>query len=126
MKYVEIFSDDNGLSHFRDLEIEFSMGVVAPPALPVGMSEFQTASEVGFLSVPSGWEGGWHQPPTDGYILVLAGELQIEVGDGEVRRFLAGSVWLHKDRKGRGHNTSVVSKEDAKLVMVKLPDEISK
>ncbi|MDH3582167.1 MAG: hypothetical protein OEM91_16275 [Hyphomicrobiales bacterium] len=123
MKYVEIYSDENGVSHFQDLNIEFTSGVVAPPALPVGLSEFHAATEVGFISIPSGWVGGWHQPPTEGYILVLAGEVEIEVGDGEIRRFPAGSVWLHKDRSGPGHNSSVVSSEDAKLVMVKFPDK---
>ena len=123
MKYTEIYADEDGVSHFRDLEIAFTMGEVAPPALPVGLSDFRAATEVGFISIPSGWVGGWHQPPTDGYIFVLSGEIQIEVGDGEIRRFPAGSVWLHRDRRGRGHDSSVVSNDDAKLVMVKFPDE---
>ena len=122
MNYVEIFSDDKGISHFRDRQIDFEIKEVAPPALPTGVSVFEGATEVGFLSIPSGWAGGWHQPPTDGYIFVLSGQVQIEVGDGEIRYFPSGSIWLHKDRSGRGHNSSVVGKEDAKLVMVKLPD----
>lgn len=123
MHYVEIYADEDGISHFRDVEIELTKDEVAPPALPVELSPFRAASEVGFISIPSGWVGGWHQPPTDGYIFVLSGEIQIEVGDGEIRRFPRGSIWLHKDRKGQGHNSSVVSSEDAKLVMAKFPDE---
>ena len=122
MQYVEIYADESGVSHFRDMTIEFTTGQVAPPALPVGLSEIWTSTEVGFISIPSGWVGGWHQPPTDGFIFVLSGEIQIEVGDGEIRRFPQGSVWLHKDRNGPGHNSSVVSSEDAKLVMGKFPD----
>ena len=122
MNYVEIFSDDKGMSHFRDRKIDFEIKEVAPPALPTGASTFEGATEVGFLSIPSGWAGGWHQPPTDGYIFVLSGQVQIEVGDGEIRHFPPGSIWLHKDRSGRGHNSSVVGKEDVKLVMVKVPD----
>ena len=122
MQYIEIFADDEGISHFREVEVELTTGVVAPPALPVDLSPFRAATEVGFISIPSGWVGGWHQPPTDGYIFVLSGEVQIEVGDGEIRRFSQGSTWLHKDRHGRGHNSSVVSSEDAKLAMVKFPD----
>jgi len=122
VNYVEIYADDEGVSHFRDVSIELTEGVVAPPALPLNLSEFRPASEVGFIAIPPGWVGGWHQPPTDGYIIVLEGEVQIEVGDGQVRRFSQGSVWLHKDRKGRGHNSSVISTTEAKLVMVKFPD----
>ncbi|MDX2313571.1 MAG: cupin domain-containing protein [Gammaproteobacteria bacterium] len=123
MQYVEIYADDEGVSHFRDVAIELAKGEVAPPVLPVELSPFRAATEVGFIAIPSGWVGGWHQPPTEGYIFVLSGEIQIEVGDGEVRRFPQGSVWLHKDRNGPGHNSSVVSSKDAKLVMVKFPEE---
>ena len=123
MKYVEIYADDDGVSHFGDVDIELVPGEVAPPALPVELSAFKAATEVGFISIPSGWVGGWHQPPTDGFIFVLSGEVQIEVADGEIRRFPRGSIWLHKDRNGPGHNSSVVSNEDARLVMVNFPDQ---
>ena len=123
MQYVEILADEEGVSHFREVDIELTRGEVAPAALPVALSTFRAATEVGFISIPSGWLGGWHQPPTDGYILVLSGEVQIEAGDGEIRGFPQGSLWLHNDRNGSGHNSSVVSIEDAKLVIVKLPDE---
>lgn len=45
------------------------------------------------------------------------------VGDGEIRQFTQGSIWLHRDRNGRGHHTRVISDEAAKLVMVMFPDE---
>ena len=122
MDYVEIYADEDSVSHFRDRNITFSTGEVAPPMLPLGVSSFQPATEVGFLKAPAGWVGGWHQPPTDGFVLVLSGEWLIEVGDGEIRRFPVGSVWLHKDRSGSGHNTRVVSSEDAVCVMIKFPD----
>lgn len=122
MNYVEIYADGEGVSHFRDVDIELTRGVVAPPALPLDLSAFRTAAEVGFISIPSGWVGGWHQAPSEGFIFVLAGEVQIEVGDGEIRHFPQGSIWLHKDRNGPGHNSSVISPEDAKLAMVTLPD----
>lgn len=123
MDYVEIHADEDGVSHFRDKSVEFTMSEVAPPALPFGASDFWTATEVGFLSLPSGWAGGWHQPPADGFIIVLAGEVQVEVGDGEIRRFITGSVWRHMDRNGPGHNSCIVSSEDALCVIVKFPDE---
>jgi quercetin dioxygenase-like cupin family protein len=122
MKYVEIYADDEGISNFREVDIELVRGEVGPPALPVELSPFRAATEVGFISIPPGWVGGWHQAPTDGFIFVLSGEIQIEVGDGEIRRFPQGSIWLHKDRSGPGHNTIAVSSEDAELVMVKFPD----
>ena len=123
MKYTEIYADENGVSHFRDVEMELTLAQIAPPAPPVHLSAFKQASEVVFTSVPSGWVGGWHGPPSEGFMFVLEGEVEIEVGDGEVRRFPQGAVWFHKDLVGRGHDSRIVSEKDALLVMVKLPDE---
>ena len=123
MKYTEIYADENGVSHFRDVEVELTLAEIAPPALPVYLSAFKQASEVGFYSIPPGWVAGWHGTPSEGFVFVLEGEVEIEVGDGEVRRFPQGAVWLHKDRIGRGHDSRIVSEKDALLVMVKLPDE---
>ena len=58
--------------------------------------------------------------PSVGHIFVLSGEMEVEVSDGEVRRFPQGSVWLHRDLTGKGHNTRVVSKDGAVLVMVRM------
>ena len=123
MQYVEIYADDKGVSHFRDVEIRLTRAEIAPPALPVGLSEFRSATNVGFFLMPSGWVGDWHQPPSKGFVFMRSGEVQIEVGDGETRQFQRGSVWLHQDRKGRGHHTRVVGDEDVELVMIMLPDE---
>jgi hypothetical protein len=62
VRYVEIYADKEGISHFRDVEIELTVGDLAPPALPVELSLFRAATEVGFMSVPAAWVGGWHQP----------------------------------------------------------------
>jgi hypothetical protein len=43
---------------------------------------------------------------------------EVEAGDGEVRRFPAGSVVFAEDAAGRGHVTRVVSAEPALLAVV--------
>ena len=123
MLYVEIYADDKGVSHFRDVNVELTRGEAVPPALPIEFSKFRAANGVGFVSMPSKWVEDWHQPPAEGYVFVLSGEVQIEVGDGEIRRFSQGSIWLHKDRNGRGHHTRVISDEAANLVMVMFSGE---
>ena len=118
MKYTEIFVDENDVSHFRDIQVTFTQGEVAPPALPLGMSEFYDAAQIGFLSAPAGWDGGWHQPPSDGFIILLRGEAEIEVGDGEKRIFKTGDVWRHRDNAGRGHNTRMIGSDDALAAII--------
>jgi hypothetical protein len=122
MKYTEFYTDTDGESHFRDVEVEFSLVDLAPPSSPMNVSDFRGAKEVGFITVPAGWGGGWHPAPSVGHVFVLSGEMEVEVSDGETRRFPQGSVWLHKDLTGKGHNTHIVSKDGAVLAMVKLAD----
>ena len=63
---------------------------------------------------------GWHPAPSVGHVFVLQGEMEVEVSDGEIRRFPQGSIWLHRDLTGKGHDSRVVSEEAAVLVMVKM------
>jgi len=120
MKYAEMYTDADGETHFRDVEVELSQVDVAPPAAPMNISSFRPAREVAFIVHPPGWSGGWHPAPSVGHIFVLQGEMEVEVTDGEVRRFPQGAVWLHRDLTGKGHDSRVVSKDAAVLVMVKM------
>jgi hypothetical protein len=56
-------------------------------------------------------------------VFYLAGEVEAEVGDGEVRRFGPGSVTLVEDTSGRGHTSQVVGQVDALLAVLQLPDQ---
>ena len=120
MKYTEFYADADGETLFREVDVEFSPVDIAPPAAPMNASDFRPAKELGVITLPAGWGGGWHTAPSAGHIFVLSGEMEVEVSDTEVRRFPQGSVWLHRDLTGKGHDTRVVSKDGAMLVMVKL------
>jgi hypothetical protein len=120
MKYSEMYTDADGETHFRDVEVEFSLVDVAPPAAPMNISDFRPAKEVAFIIHPPGWDGGWHPAPSVGHVFVLQGEMEVEVSDGEIRRFPQGSIWLHRDLTGKGHDSRVVSEDAAVLVMVKM------
>jgi hypothetical protein len=49
--------------------------------------------------------------PRRQFVLVLVGELEVEVSDGEVRRFAPGSLILVEDTWGKGHVSRVVGAE---------------
>jgi len=71
---------------------------------------------------PSGWFGDWHPAPRKQVFLILSGECEAEVSDGEVRRFGSGGVLLVEDTWGRGHKTRVLSSEDMVVAVVQLPE----
>ncbi len=122
MQYVRVYTDRNDESHFEDLEAELTMTDFAPPAPPLYCSDFMPASRFGFISAPKGWYGDWHPAPRRQIIFYLAGEIEAEVCDGEVRRFGPGSVTLVEDTTGKGHRSKVVSTCDVLGVVIHLDD----
>jgi len=122
MKYTRLYADENGESHFEDVELEFVPVDFAPPAPAVNVSAFAAATRFGFLSAPPGGYGDWHPTPKRQVFFYLSGEMEAKVSDGEVRRFGIGSVTLVEDTKGKGHTSRVVGTKDVLLAVVQLED----
>ncbi len=120
MKYGIVYTDQNGDSHFKDGEVGFESVNFAPPAPPVGLTNYMTASRLVFFKTPSGWVGDWHPSPKRQFFCCLTGAFEITVCDGETRVFRAGEVFLLEDTKGKGHVSRVTSKEDFLAAIVQL------
>ncbi len=120
VKYTRLYADDHGISHFQGLEFDLSEADIAPPAAPLNVSSLFAAAQCLFASVPQNRDGGWHPAPRRQFWLQLAGELEIEAGDGERRRFRPGSIVLLEDVSGKGHVTRVVGDVPAGGAFVQL------
>jgi len=121
MNYTRIYADAKGESHFEDVEVELHEAAYAPPAPPYLVSQPSPATAVVWTTIPKGWSGDWHPTPRLQWWFQLAGEVEVAVSDGEVRRFLAGSVVRLDDVSGRGHTTRVISDEDVVAVYAHIP-----
>ena len=121
IKYCRIYADQNGDSHFEDVEVSLMQTDFAPPAPPVYLSSFGPALRYAFCSFPAGWRGDWHPTPQRQIFFILSGEVAGQVSDGEVRHFGAGSVVLAEDATGKGHVSRVTSKTDLLTAVVQLP-----
>jgi hypothetical protein len=122
LPYVRIISDSDGSSHFEDAFIDLSLADYAPPAPPISVSDAIPADGVVFLSSPIGWFGDLHPAPHRQFIFFLSGELEVQVSDGETRRFGPGSVLVLEDTVGQGHASRVVGQERAYIVAVPIVD----
>ena len=122
MKYVRVYTDGDGESHFEDMEVGFNTVDFAPPAPPLDLSAFTAATQFGFLRAPVGWFGDWHPAPCRQMMFYLAGEIEAETSDGETRRFGPGSVTLVEDTSGKGHKSRVVGDTPVLGVVVQLED----
>jgi hypothetical protein len=97
---TRVWADEEGVTHFEDVEIPLedagSIGALSAP-WPAGQVVFRTTGP--------DYDFDWHPAPARQLVVLLDGEIEIEVGDGETRRFRGGEVLLVEDTTGRGHRT---------------------
>ena len=123
MQYVRIYTGSDGETHFEDLELELAEVNFAPPAPPVQLSAFTAAKQWMFFVIPPGWVGDWHPTPTRQAFFYLSGQVDIEVGDGSIRRFGPGDVIILEDTTGAGHRARTVGDETSLQAVVQTPDD---
>ena len=120
MKYTRIYCDDAGDSLFEDVSVEVSPVEYAPPAPPLNLAAPIDSERMILFSVPAGWVGDWHPSPCRQFYIQLSGELEIQVGDDEIRKFSAGSMILVEDTSGRGHVSRNLGNSEVNAVFVQL------
>ena len=98
MKIHNLYVDNKGESHFRDLDVEF---VESTPAGK--MSKRLPATGIIFREVAPTYDLDWHNAPRRQYIINLDAGVQITASDGEARVIGAGEVILVEDTTGKGH-----------------------
>ncbi len=98
MRIHNLYVDDKGESHWRDVEVEFvekTRGGRLSAKLP--------ATGIIFREVPPDYDLSWHPAPRRQYIINLDAGVQITASDGEARKIPAGDVILVEDTWGKGH-----------------------
>ena len=120
--FARVVLDAEGRSDFADGEDTFELKDFAPPAGPVGVAPMRDAKSLVFTTADASWKGDWHPTPRKQFVFVLGGAMEVEVEDGETRRFEQGDILLLEDTSGRGHDTRVVSDEPALWAIVAVPE----
>lgn len=103
MRVHNLYTDANGQSHFRDVEVEW---IEEGPAGK--LSKRLPATGIIFRQVQPSYELDWHNAPRRQYIINLDAGVQITASDGEARVIGAGEVILVEDVTGKGHLSKAV------------------
>ncbi len=117
MHYFRIYADENGKSHFEDLDIPLDQ-----PAQGSELSALIPASGVIFRRSPADQFIDWHPAPRRQFVITLSGHAEVEASDGEIRQIGPGSIMLAEDTTGTGHITRGVGTEPRLSIFVPLPD----
>jgi hypothetical protein len=103
MQIVRVFTGADGQSHFEDIDVEMNEGGQFGR-----ISRMVAARGVLFREVDGDYSLEFHNAPRRQYVVNLTGSVDLEVGDGTVRRMLPGSVLLAEDTTGQGHKSRAV------------------
>jgi quercetin dioxygenase-like cupin family protein len=120
LSYVNIYADDDGETHFRDMDATLKNSNYAPPAPPIAVSLHQTATGVVAVGFPPGWFGDFHPAPKHQWMIITSGTLEIGVSDGEKRTLPAGTIAFLEETGSKGHSTRVIGNEMSVLMVTEV------
>jgi hypothetical protein len=98
MRIHNLYTDANGESHFRDIEIEW-----AEERRGSKLSKQLPANGIIFRETVAEYDLDWHPVPRRQYIVNLDAGVKLTASDGESRIIGAGEVILVEDITGKGH-----------------------
>ncbi|MFP6698724.1 MAG: hypothetical protein VCF08_17800 [Alphaproteobacteria bacterium] len=113
MRIHNLYEDEDGQSHFRDIEVEWTS-----EGRGGKLSDRLPATGIIFRQVQPDYELDWHSAPRRQYIINLDAGVQITASDGEARIIGAGEVILVEDISGKGHLSKAVDEKIRHCIFV--------
>jgi hypothetical protein len=117
VRYIRLYSDNGGETHFADTELALDEIDYRPPAPLLFVSHAYAAGGLQFIKLPGGWTGEVHVPKRQ-FLICLDGHLEVTASDGEKRSFGPGACVLMEDVDGKGHRSNVRSGHDCVAAVV--------
>ncbi len=117
MKALRVYTGADGASHFEDVEIALhDQG-------PAGqISDLWRGKGVMFRQVEGDYALDFHTAPRRQFVINLHGSVEIEIGDGSVRRLGPGEILLAEDTTGQGHISRAVNGEARTCLFIPLEE----
>ena len=115
MKVTRLYTGADNQSHFEDVEIP--LGDQSPSGQ---LSQLMKATGVIFRETSGDYDYDWHNAPRRQYVVMLDGEVEIEIGEGTKRILGTGDIMLAEDTTGQGHISRAVAGKPRKSLFITL------
>jgi hypothetical protein len=121
MKIPRVFSGADGQSHFDEVEIELDSQI----------GQFEWASQllagpgVIFRETGGDYSLDFHTAPRRQFVVNLDGWVELEVGDGTMRRFGPGAILFADDLTGQGHKSRAVNGQPRSSLVIPIEEELA-
>ena len=115
MAIIRIYAGPDGQSHFEEIQPRYesrgdqSESTELIPGTGILIRRFEPTRS-----------NPWHHAPGRYAVFTLSGAVDIEIGNGAVRRLGAGDILIAEDLTGRGHATREVGPEPRVSIFVPL------
>jgi quercetin dioxygenase-like cupin family protein len=118
MSIFRVFTGADQQSHFEDVELHFE-----PQPDGSAVAELLPGSGLLVRRFEPNRANPWHHAPGRYAVFTLSGAVDIQIGDGTVRRLGPGDILIAEDLTGQGHVTREVGPEARVSVFVPLPSD---
>lgn len=115
MAIIRIYTGSDGKFHFEEIQPRFesrgdrSESAELIPGSGIVMRRFEPKRT-----------NPWHHAPGRYAVFTLSGAVDIEIGDGTVKRLGPGDILIAEDLTGQGHGTREVGPEPRVSIFVPL------
>jgi len=116
MHITRLYTGEDHRSHFETLDVELEVGAAGLISAP------WPAKSVLFREVAGDYDLDFHCAPRRQLVVNLSGSVDLEVGDGTVRRLGPGDILLAEDTTGQGHISRAVNNEPRRCLFIPLLD----
>ncbi len=115
MAIIRIHTGSEGKSHFEEI-----VPKLEPPGDKSASGDLIPGSGIVVRRFEPTRSNPWHHAPGRYAVFTLSGAVDIEIGDGTVRRLDTGDILIAEDVTGQGHVTREVGPEARVSVFVPL------
>lgn len=115
MAIIRLYAGEDGRSHFEEVTPRFEPGGDQSET-----AELIPGSGIIIRRFEAKRSNPWHHAPGRVAVFTLAGAVDIEIGDGTVRRFGPRDILIAEDTTGQGHGTREVGPEPRVSVFIPL------
>ena len=119
IKVTRIYTGEDGKTHAEEIDVPLSPGRRPTSEL----SEQVAVTSVQFRRSSPAYYIDWHTAPRRQYVITLAGESEVEIGDGTKIRLHPGHILLAEDTTGQGHISRAIGSDDRISLFLPLAEQ---
>jgi hypothetical protein len=115
LKYVRLYTGSDGESHFEDVE-----ALLTDSGRGTDVSEEIPAVSFNFAKFRDDYAFEQHTAPRRRLVVILAGSIEVEASDGEIRILGPDTILLAEDTTGMGHRSRATGNGERLSLYVQL------